>query len=70
VSTWLDWYVRWRIEAPESRESLAHQMRMGATNPLMAFAETIEEILAYWEQLTGSNLQNEPVSTAAKDRRN
>jgi hypothetical protein len=48
MATWLDWYVRWRVEAPESQESLAHQMRLGATNPLMALAETIHELLALW----------------------
>ena len=48
MTTWLDWYVRSRMEAPESRPGLAHQMKLGATNPLMAFAETIEELLAAW----------------------
>ena len=48
MTTWLDWYVRSRMEAPKSRRGLAHQMKLGATNPLMAFAETIEELLAAW----------------------
>jgi hypothetical protein len=46
--TWLDWYVRWRLDAPESNAGLIHQMRLGASNQLMAFAETIEDLLAAW----------------------
>jgi hypothetical protein len=45
--TWLDWYVRWRMEASDARSKITRQMEMGATSPLMAFAEEIEEICAY-----------------------
>lgn len=44
--TWLDWYVRSRIQAPESASEFRQQMRLGATDPLMAFAEYCEVLLA------------------------
>jgi len=46
VLTWLDWYVRWRIQAPESAVDLRRRMRSGARDPLMAFAEQCEDYLA------------------------
>lgn len=46
MSTWLDWYVRSRIQDPEAASELRQQMRLGATDPLMAFAEQCEELLA------------------------
>lgn len=44
--TWLDWYVRSRIQAPESAPGLRQRMRLGTADPLMAFAEHCEELLA------------------------
>lgn len=43
--TWLDWYVRRRIQAPESMEDILRHMRAGATGPLMAFAEECADLL-------------------------
>lgn len=44
--TWLDWYVRRRIQAPESAEDILRHMRAGATNPMMALAEECADLLA------------------------
>jgi hypothetical protein len=42
MNTWLDWYIRWRIQASEARLELERQMHVGATNPLMAFVNKLE----------------------------
>jgi hypothetical protein len=45
VLTWLDWYVRSCLQAPSAAAEIRMQMRLGATDPLMAFAEHCEAMV-------------------------
>src|SRR6185312_10354268 len=46
MTTWLDWYVRWRVRDPGTQGLIDQYLRRGAPNPLAAFSVSMFEALA------------------------